>query len=256
MSKELSDFNLKSIKVLKYLLENNVVEDDIIETIRQLELDYYTLLNKFDYLEKRVHIDKKSGLLVYNEEYFYQILKTISRVYDAINKASSYNITYIRYDIDDFSKINNLYGHEFGDIVIEHLGQIFLTTARPTDYSIRFGGEEFDIILPGTGIKGAERFISRIDKKIKKYRFDFAEKKIKITLSAGVSSYDFPYKIIKNLNQKKVLKYFRIIQSQADDALYFSKNTGKNKASFYNDKIKYKEIRKEYISKKLSKEKL
>ena len=112
-------------------------------------------------------------------------------------------------DIDHFKKVNDTYGHEFGDLVLQELGKILKDYVRDVDIVGRWGGEEFIMILSEVSFKEAMNIAERLRKIIENY--DFNGKKI--TISIGVSELSD--------NFKESLK-------KADEALYEAKNSGRN----------------------------
>ena len=138
-----------------------------------------------------------------------------------IKKASRYghNFTILMLDIDNFKLINDTYGHKAGDRVLVTLADIFRKTLRVVDIEGRIGGEEFAILLPETDREGAvivaERLRSSVeDCEILLPSFDMP---MCFTVSIGVSA---PGSVDYNLDA---------LLSQADDALYRAKHTGRNK---------------------------
>ncbi len=118
------------------------------------------------------------------------------------------------FDIDDFKKVNDTYGHEFGDFVLKELGKILKNVFRKSDIIGRWGGEEFIVILPNTEYETAFKLAEKLRKIIEGYDF----KGRKITVSIGVSEYSGHF--------EKELK-------NADESLYNAKNSGKNRVKGY-----------------------
>lgn len=117
-------------------------------------------------------------------------------------------------DVDDFKQYNDELGHEEGDRVLSIVGEAIRSTIRKQDIAYRFGGDEFCIWLFGTGTKqDIERVVNRIMDLIV-----FANDKIHV--SVGVTVVDENEKDIDQILKK------------ADEALYVSKRSGKNKMSF------------------------
>lgn len=115
-------------------------------------------------------------------------------------------------DIDFFKVINDVYGHVAGDIVLKSTAHIIKSNIREDDVFIRYGGEEFLIIMPKTGRAEAKRIAERVREAVEN-----AENEIqKITISGGLSSYQDNYKDAIE---------------RADLALYRSKQEGRNKIS-------------------------
>ena len=141
------------------------------------------------------------------------------------------------FDIDDFKKINDTYGHRIGDQalkivakIIKKKGEKYLLEQRKGNFfPIRYGGEEFCVILEGYESKEGYNFGENIRKGIAKYNFivrsvdgEVVESGIKITVSGGVSSTYRGDKLGETLIE------------EADQALYKAKRSGKNRIEVYN----------------------
>ena len=120
-------------------------------------------------------------------------------------------------DIDNFKKVNDIYGHSAGDEVIKALAGIIKKTIRETDIAGRYGGEEFAIILPDTPVANVEFVAERIRRFVEKCIVVYDEVNISFTVSIGVSGFKQSYK-----NSTQWL-------SMADKALYQAKAAGKNR---------------------------
>jgi diguanylate cyclase (GGDEF)-like protein len=126
------------------------------------------------------------------------------------------------FDLDDFKKVNDTYGHKEGDRVLKFFVNTINENIRNLDILARYGGEEFVLILPKVNFEEALKILERIKEKIEnksKKIFDY-----EITTSIGVCS----SKYIKDKDHKKIISF-------ADKALYESKNTGKNKITVYEE---------------------
>lgn len=126
-------------------------------------------------------------------------------------------------DIDFFKKVNDVYGHAAGDLVLKTVSKIMRSQLREYDIAGRYGGEEFGILLPFTKVDEAVMVAERLRKAVEnkkidlsKVNLDCTEKVINVTISLGV--YEFKgHDLAKNLLKK------------ADKALYEAKETGRNK---------------------------
>lgn len=243
--RELGSFDLNVINIMTHLYKSDAVEDEVMETLRKLNFEYHTLLDKNNILEQKVNIDWKTNLLKYRDDYLTMIIKSASRIIDIIPN-DKYVISYIRFDIDNFSKLNNRFGHDKGDVVLIDLANILKASSRPTDYIIRFGGEEFDVILPSTDLKGAITYLDKIYRNLRSLKYNFENIDIKVTISAGVSIYALDFNKLKRINPDMIKQEYLKLQKAADDALYDAKFSGKNQYKIFNDKINYSEIRSHY----------
>ena len=92
-------------------------------------------------------------------------------------------------DIDHFKRLNDTYGHELGDRVLVQLADTLRREQRAMDVLARLGGEEFVVLLPETGIRGARIYAERILRKISAATLGNAEFPVQITVSIGVATY-------------------------------------------------------------------
>ncbi len=119
-------------------------------------------------------------------------------------------------DIDHFKKVNDTYGHEIGDQVLQHISTQILTQIRTADRLFRWGGEEFSLIMPNTCLNEALAGAERIRNHIERTPFILGQEKVYITISIGV------YAGTEHVDSKKPL-------SVADQCLYRAKSTGRNR---------------------------
>lgn len=120
------------------------------------------------------------------------------------------------FDIDYFKRLNDTYGHDAGDEALIHLVRVVKETLRPTDVIARFGGEEFVIILPETGVEEGMKAITRLQRELTKKFFLHKNEKVLITFSAGIA--------LRQSNESA-----DAIISRADQALYKAKAAGRNR---------------------------
>ena len=119
-------------------------------------------------------------------------------------------------DVDDFKSINDRYGHLVGDSVIRAIADILRRSVRVFDVCTRFGGEEFAVVMPGSGAEDAGRIAERIRQRVQNYTpSEPGLASLKITVSVGFA--------VSQLNTSP-----HDLISNADVALYEAKRTGKN----------------------------
>ena len=135
-------------------------------------------------------------------------------------------ISFVMLDIDHFKQINDNFGHNEGDAVLQKLAALLLSHTRVEDIVCRFGGEEFLIVLPGVTSEIAFQVAERWRKSFVGLTMPFEPIEIKVTLSCGIS--EFP----TDGNTKDGLI------SAADKALYRAKQTGRNRVVIWQKETK------------------
>lgn len=145
-------------------------------------------------------------------------------------------ITFIIADIDHFKNINDTLGHDIGDLVLKQFGYRILSQMRTNskdrmkDLAIRWGGEEFLILLFNSDFENSKKIAERIRNHITNKEFYISKTKtIPITCSLGLS---FLNNDNKKSSKKTILEYIKM----SDLALYRAKNSGRNKLEIYSEK--------------------
>lgn len=124
-------------------------------------------------------------------------------------------------DLDNFKKINDIYGHGFGDKVLVEVARTLRQNIKITDEAIRYGGEEFLIVLYRCSLDSAKKVGERLRKKIEEIRFeDFPE--VKVTASFGIAEF------VGSKDLERVIE-------EADKALYKAKRLGKNRVEVFEE---------------------
>ena len=164
-------------------------------------------------IRQQSRMDKLTGL--YNRRVFEEQLTIEFR------RALRYerDLSLLIMDIDDFKKVNDTYGHQQGDMVLEVIGNLLAGSFRDLDTVCRYGGEEICVILPETVGEAAKSKAEQIRRKIGETEvpmIDDENKNLKITMSVGIAC------VTKGTtNEEQLLR-------DADRALYWVKNNGKN----------------------------
>jgi diguanylate cyclase (GGDEF)-like protein len=155
-------------------------------------------------------IDPVSGL--FNRRYFHE------RLEDELHRAQRQKtpVALMMIDIDDFKAVNDQFGHLAGDEVIRSVSDILRRSVRRFDLCARFGGEEFAIVMPGSGPEHSATVAERIRQRIEEFRLEEpALVSLRVTVSIGLSvSYE--------LSPRELIE-------RADRALYAAKRAGKNR---------------------------
>ncbi|MDQ7031119.1 MAG: GGDEF domain-containing protein [Desulfonauticus sp.] len=179
----------------------------------------FALLELLSTLNKYKDIDFLTTL--YNKRFFEE---TLIR---ELEESKKFNVPLgiVVFDVDDFKKINDTYGHRAGDIVLKEIGKIFKNKLRSNDFACRIGGEEFGLILRGANMSYVHKVSTRILNTVGAHKFVLDNGKIlKVTISGGGVVYAGRGEVDKNT-------LFEI----ADKNLYKAKRDGKNRCyiSFY-----------------------
>jgi diguanylate cyclase (GGDEF)-like protein len=165
--------------------------------------------------------DSLTGL--YNRRYFFQrLLEEVKR-----SERYSHSVSLIMTDLDHFKKVNDSYGHPCGDNVLRDFSEILKTSGRAMDVAVRYGGEEFALILPETKSEEARILAERLRLKTAEQMFSCptGEKRLKITASFGLASFPGEAANLEDLIEK------------ADKALYRAKRHGRNRVCLNGEKV-------------------
>ncbi|QJE00957.1 diguanylate cyclase [Massilia forsythiae] len=119
-------------------------------------------------------------------------------------------------DLDNFKKLNDTYGHLAGDNALRHLVKVVKETLRSMDVIARFGGEEFLILLPETGVESAAAAMVRVQRELTRHFFMHDNEKMLITFSCGVA--------LRRQDEEQPS-----LLARADRAMYQAKQSGKNR---------------------------
>lgn len=131
------------------------------------------------------------------------------------SKRYGHKLSIIMFDIDHFKKVNDTFGHPVGDIVLQEIGAIVKQKLRGGDLAIRYGGEEFMMVLTHTSIEGAEIKAEALRQKLEETIFPQLNHTA-VTISLGITQ-------LKDSDQTITQMILR-----ADEALYEAKNSGRN----------------------------
>ena len=136
------------------------------------------------------------------------------------SKRYSQPLSVLMIDIDHFKKINDKYGHKVGDKVLKMVAQQIKNLIRGADIPIRYGGEEFVVILPNTTKENAFKLAERLRKTVENNPIEIDGLKIRCTLSIGISSMD------------DNPQTFEELVNIADKRMYAAKQSGRNRTLF------------------------
>lgn len=177
------------------------------------------LMKEIDTLHAQSTIDPLTGL--FNVRYFNKIIE------EEVDRAKryKYSISIIFMDLDHFKDINDIYGHDCGNVVLHEIGKLLSNASdnnvhmlRKSDTAIRYGGEEFIVICPNTKKEQAYIVAERIRKTVEKKRFNYESTIINVTVSVGIAEH-------KGTSKKPIADTIK----NADSAMYEAKHLGRNK---------------------------
>lgn len=142
------------------------------------------------------------------------------------SKRYDYSMSFLMIDIDDFKAYNDKNGHQAGDLALQITAHCLKGALRSADVASRYGGEEFCILLPQTGISEAGAIADRIRQRVATTHFPHGKSQPlgKVTISVGVSTF------AKNVDTSEN------IIAAADRALYQAKSLGKDRVEFYGER--------------------
>jgi diguanylate cyclase (GGDEF)-like protein len=215
---------LEAIKFLKYgandYIQRPFSKEEFINRVRkdmlvleqtiELEERIKTISEQKAEIEKLANTDSLTQL--YNRYKFNLLFE--ENIYKSTTHFSPFTI--ILFDIDRFKSINDNFGHDVGDYVLVELPKIVKTKLREEDIFARWGGEEFVILLPNSGIARGVGIAEKIRRAIEIYEFKFVKR---ITASFGVSKFN------RGDTAEKLLK-------RADSLLYKAKQNGRNRIEY------------------------
>ncbi|WP_409274063.1 diguanylate cyclase [Neobacillus sp. SCS-31] len=187
--------------------------DDFIEIpfeIEELIARAGRLLKRKELFDQTALLDELTGL--YNRRFLHDIFKRNIAALSRTKKEFCLAVL----DIDHFKEINDEFGHLTGDRVLASIASHIKERTRGTDSSFRLGGEEFAIILPGTGIKEAAAILNRLLDEIGNLVFMENGKSFSVSFSAGV---------IPISNESTTLEE---AIGRADRSLYIAKGNGRS----------------------------
>ncbi|WP_049661940.1 diguanylate cyclase [Bacillus sp. FJAT-27231] len=193
---------------------------DYIEMPTDLDEILMRIQNKMNYrdlMREVVLIDELTG--AFNRKFFNVEVKRQLQLL----KESSVSFSLAIMDLDHFKKINDTYGHTAGDEVLKEFSFIVRNRIHQDDFFIRFGGEEFVLLMPECSGEQAKNIIQSIINEFKQQEFVFEDQTVSCSFSAGV--------VEANYSEERPGELLK----KADLALYSSKINGRGKVTYYQD---------------------
>ncbi|MFC1745118.1 diguanylate cyclase [Candidatus Riflebacteria bacterium] len=197
-----------------FFVQNSPFNNEELTFLDQVIMQLSVAFKNAELYEQAI-TDVLTGLFV--RRFFLQVLeKEINRVHHYSGK-----FCLVFLDVDKFKTFNDTYGHDAGDEVLKMVAESLKSNARTSDTCVRYGGEEFVLLLPATNLDNAVIVSERLRTKIENNIVIYGEHELKVTASFGIC--EFPTmasdadELIKN----------------ADLALYLSKKNGRNRITIF-----------------------
>jgi diguanylate cyclase (GGDEF)-like protein len=196
-----------AIEMSEKLARSNL---DLLKAQEEIQLKNVKLEAANKKLERLSITDALTGF--YNKRHLYAIME------GEIGRAKRYdlNLSILMIDMDNFKTINDTWGHPFGDLVLKRVTEKIRRNIRETDYPTRYGGDEFLVILPHTGVERALYMAKRMHTDIRVSHLTSPNGSL-VTPSVSIGLAYYPHPKITNKEQMVAL---------ADEALYRAKHQG------------------------------
>ena len=182
--------------------------DDMAEQIEARDAKLRSVLEE---LRTQAISDALTGL--YNRRYFWDAL---TRELIAEQREPT-DLSVVLIDLDHFKEVNDTWGHDAGDRVLQEVADLLRASVRGSDIAVRYGGEEFAVLLPGTPAQVAAERAEEMRRELEARTVDYGSASIRITASFGVADYS-----AGNLSPAAFMR-------RVDAALYSAKQSGRNK---------------------------
>lgn len=203
-------------------MERNLSRDQALALDSALRHMAISIKNVRRYQEVCNVADRDSLTGAYNRRHFEQTLNAEIARHERYGE----DLSMLLLDIDHFKRINDSFGHLQGDEVLRAIVNVVSATIRQTDYCVRYGGEEFVVLLPHTSSRNAAWLAERLRKKIQKLTFGSGKNAFRVTASIGVACMAIGES-----------KEGATLTGEADMALYQAKRDGRNKVVVHAPKI-------------------
>ncbi len=198
------------IIVFRDISDRKQVEKDLVRANERLHTQLIEIGLLQSQLREQAIRDPLTGL--FNRRYLDETLeRELSRA-----EREGYPLCIIMMDIDHFKEVNDVYGHEAGDVVLKSLSDTVTARIRHGDFACRFGGEEFVLVMPNIRIEVAKERAAELHRTIEDLNIPYGRFNLSITISMGVACYP-----VHGKTKDELLR-------ASDRALYNAKHSGRN----------------------------
>ncbi len=156
----------------------------------------------------------------------------LEQMQQGVSQALRYQhpFTIVMFDLDHFKQVNDTYGHAGGDLVLSNMAELLRTNVRESDIPGRWGGEEFIVLLPHTGMSGASKAAEQWLKQLNASPIQMDQgQSARISFSAGVATLDL------TMGKQDVKIVIEQLLHVADECMYCAKDLGRNRICLATD---------------------
>ena len=205
------------IIVSRDITDRKQVEKDLVLANDHLHTQLIEIGLLQDQLREQAIRDPLTDL--FNRRYLDETLeRELSRA-----EREKYPLCIVMMDLDHFKTVNDVYGHEAGDVVLKSLAEKVMEQCRHGDFACRYGGEEFVLVMPNICIESTSRRARELHQNIEEMNITYGRFNLSVTTSMGIACYP-----AHGTTKEELLR-------AADKALYRSKHSGRNCVSVYDD---------------------
>jgi diguanylate cyclase (GGDEF)-like protein len=191
-------------------------QKDIVESLRVQAGQQLLNTVLHDKVQKLAALDELTGLL--NRRF------GIRRLEEEFSISLRHGIPFsiMMMDVDHFKSFNDTFGHDAGDAVLKSFASIVARNLRAGDILCRYGGEEFLVGAPGTGLEDAATLGERLRRAVESERVHWQDQELRVTISIGAATWP----IARASSPDELI-------TDADQALYYAKNHGRNRVGLH-----------------------
>ncbi|MFT3890274.1 MAG: diguanylate cyclase [Anaerolineales bacterium] len=203
------------IIVSRDITDRKQVEKDLVYANDRLHTQLIEIGLLRDQLREQAIRDPLTDL--FNRRYLDETLeRELSRA-----ERENYPLCIVMMDLDHFKDVNDLYGHEAGDIVLKSLAKKVMEQCRQGDFACRYGGEEFILVMPNICLDSTSKRAKELHQNIEGMNIPYGRFNLSVTISMGIACYP-----THGQTKEELLR-------AADKALYKAKHSGRNCVSVY-----------------------